>query len=148
MKSWAMQPGDRTLPAQGLLPFVQVRARSPAPVIQKHPVLDAAGGRAGRDDGLARVADSNPEWIDVALAMFPWFFGEWRETFDPLAEDWRAWMLTHGLWEPGHFNAWGALTGQARRLRLIEPTGERRAQRHRDGHAHKLPAYRWARGQL
>jgi len=111
-------------------------------VTQGNLDFDAAGGRAGRNAGMALVADNDPVWIDVALGLLPRFFAEWSEAFDPLAEDWRAWMLEHGLWEPHHFNCWGSLTGLAIRRELIEPTGEKRPQRLSQCHAHKSPAYR------
>jgi hypothetical protein len=99
---------------------------------------DLFEARAARDEGLAIVEDHNEPWMDRALrevAALPPYA-------ELTSEDIRFRLVGRGLEEPGHHNAWGALTMNAVRRGLLLDTGQMRAMSGPKSHARRTPVWR------
>ena len=100
--------------------------------------LDLDGSRAGRDDGIARVMASNPDWFERAMAFVMSLPPGWigiSETIRFLAQD-----TDVGL--PKHQNAWGSLAHHAKVRGYLAPTGRWLPMKDVSSHARRTPEYR------
>lgn len=95
-------------------------------------------GQSLRDQGTTQVLDNaGGEWADQAISCIR---RHWSGR-EGIAEDFRRTCMDHGL-RPHHPNAWGALTLQMKRQKLLEETGEWRAPKDRKSHARPTRVYR------
>ncbi len=91
---------------------------------------------AARDQGLAQTLGHNESWSIRALNYIRLIPAGTILTGETIRE-----RLTIAAIEPGHPNAYGALTKLARHHRLIEPTGNYVPMHHVKSHARKTPQY-------
>jgi len=99
----------------------------------KKPTGDEA--KQARDEALERVAEKSKMWQQQALALIP-YYPEREATGEAL----RLWV-SEQIGPPHHHNAAGALIAQARRLKLIERTGEWVPMKLKRSHARMNPVY-------
>lgn len=102
--------------------------------------FDLLAGVQARDRGMKQVTDNNRRWHDIALDKLWRLSGSNREM---TAEEMRAWLRANGLADPSHPNAWGALTGHAVKMGLIEDTGKVTQARDKKSHACRVPVWRF-----
>lgn len=100
--------------------------------------LGLFGAREARDKGIARVTEHNERWHDRALKMLGTLAGTGRQM---TGEEMRLWLLQHGLDEPSHWNAWGALTRHAALCGLLSDTGKLREMETKKSHARRTPVW-------
>jgi len=94
-------------------------------------------GKALRDQGLEKVAKHNPDWLEECLRVF-----SFQYPTDPFTgEEIRFVMEQNGLY-PTSPNAWGCLTRQLLKLKLIERTGQYRPMKDPRSHARMTAVYR------
>jgi hypothetical protein len=95
--------------------------------------------RAARDEAQARVLDNEPPpWIDDALALLRRFVAD-RQSF--IGEDFRVYAALHGLRQPHHHNAWGALMMTAAKRGICCPTDQTRQMCTSKSHARRSPVW-------
>ncbi len=83
-------------------------------------------GKELRDEGIALVLDNAADWALVSQVNFTF----WLEHVAPPVfsiEDFRIYAAKHGMPEPHHPNAWGALS--KRFSKLIKPIGYTQSRR-------------------
>ena len=98
---------------------------------------DEATAKRARDEALRRVRDNAGDWRDralLAMNLIPGFIGTW--------EDIRVRLLMKGLARPHHHNAWGEVSKEALKRKLMIPTGEMRPMRLKKSHARSTKVYR------
>lgn len=101
-----------------------------------HPQQEELTPQARRDEGIAKVLDSNGTWADTAYcAAIQLPKGEYT------GEDIRL-AITETAGEPSHPNAWGALVNRLVKSEVITATGEYRSMKTAKSHARKTPVYR------
>lgn len=91
-----------------------------------------------RDEALRRVAENTGPWHPQAMAMIQLKL----RGFTGTGEDIRTRLIMKGLSHPHHHNAWGALTNDALKKKILVPTGEMRHMRGNRSHARRTPVYR------
>lgn len=105
-----------------------------------HPDLfalfDLPAGIARRDEGMARVADHNPNWTAEALRIIATLPRGWTG----LPEDWRP-MVEARIGPPTSSFAYGPLTKTARQIGLVRLTGRRLPMRRRTSNGRMTDEY-------
>lgn len=96
-----------------------------------------SGGKAARDEGIARVSKNNREWIAAALTFISGVSLEWRGQMEDLRP-----IIEQNVGAPTKANAYGALTRMAIRKKLIRRTGVRVQMKRKDSHARMTDEYR------
>lgn len=99
---------------------------------------DLFGGRADRDEALARVAINSGGWFVAAMQIVMRLPAGWTGT----GEDLRVHHVQPVIGEPHKPEAWGSLVSQAKRQGWLACTGERRAMKVRKSHARMTDVYR------
>lgn len=98
--------------------------------------FDLFNGEKARDEGMARVAENNKDWMVTAISAVA-SLRDWTG----LTEDYKAQVIA-AAGEPKHHNAWGSLARLAKARGHIIPTGEYRKMRLVTSHARKTEVYR------
>ena len=101
--------------------------------------LDLFGGRAARDEGIARVTDHGGDWMDVAFGYLVQFT---LPGCDHTGESIRLQLIAAGCPPPHHHNAWGALIRQAVVKRILTDTGRHSWAKGTKSHARRIIVYR------
>lgn len=95
--------------------------------------------RQTKQEYLARVEETNEDWMQRAIACFERHRLIFPSEF--LAEVIREKLLPLVDFPVSH-HAWGALTARLMKMGMIVPTGEFRATRSRKTHGHRTAVYR------
>jgi hypothetical protein len=110
------------------------------------PLLDYIASAKARDECMQRVDENNQNWMALALLQLQQLarsHGSWANTEHGVTgEDIRVMLLPH-VGHPNSPNAWGNLTMQAVRKKLIVATGEYRPMKDVRSHARKTPVYQF-----
>jgi hypothetical protein len=100
--------------------------------------FDLAESRKRRDNGLARVASKNSEYMESALQLLR-VMGRTRATVT--GEAIRAHVLAQLKREPTSPNVWGALTNRAVHLGILRDTGRVERMIATRSHARRTPVW-------
>jgi len=98
-------------------------------------------GRRLKKEGIDLVGQNNHDWMVAALIIVATHAPIDREF---MAEEFRGYP---NIGEPGHSNAWGALTNLLIKRKVIEPTGKYAQATGRSNHAHTYKIYRRTRSR-
>ena len=108
------------------------------------PLFDRTASTRERDRGIRDEKSVNSDWIARCLDHLVALKGTTPEGFT--GEDIRA-KVIEACGFPSHPNAFGALTMQAVRKKIIVPTGQWVPMKDRSSHARKTPTYKWGEGK-
>ena len=102
---------------------------------QQRDLFDLEAGLAGKADGMARVAENNPDFMAAHFRYVRSLPSGWRGINEHIREVWE------GPW-PGHHNAWGKAWEIAIRRGLLEWTPEIVVMRAKKAKGRKTHVYR------
>ena len=100
-------------------------------------LLEHSEAIAARDNGLSLVEKNSGKWSLVALTHFK----RLPNKIEATGEDIKVWLISGGLPEPHHHNAWGAFIMGLVRSNLLVSTGQTRQMKTRKSHARRNPVY-------
>lgn len=100
--------------------------------MSQQAAFDFSDSRALRDHGLKTVTSNAGPWIDQAYRALCTLPTGWTGLF----EEARAHVLSRGVEEPHHPNAWGALSSKAIKRGVLTYTGRWLQSKSAASHAH------------
>ena len=113
------------------------------------PLLDYLASAQARDEGLAKTAANNSEWLALALIELEQLSRgnhEWSNTEHGfIGEDIRR-MIVPRIGKPSSPHCYGALIRMALKAELIFETGKLRAMKDKSSHARRSMVYTFSRG--